>query len=313
MSEATNPSLEVFAPQASFCALVTPMHSDGSLNLPCLQTLIKWHRKSGTHGVVLAGTTGEGTTLSLKEREQLITAGVQAAAQQICILVGTGTSDQRQSIELSQQAQELGADACMIVTPPYSRPPQEGLYRHFMGIADQIRLPIMLYNVPHRTASDLLPETVLRLCAHPQISALKESLGADRFAQLHALLGSGSERGCRLYAGTDEHLRQVLQTGADGVVSVTANLVPAQIAQLCSLDPASSEARDLDTKLQPLHQGLFAESNPISVKWAMQTLGLLPKDSGIRLPLIQAGSHTTDHLGPILDSIEPSPFPPFQS
>ena len=285
--------------------MVTPMRTDGSLCLKTVERLVEFHCENGTDGLVLAGTTGESCTLLAEERQQLIATGVRAANGALPIIAGTGTSDTATSIELSLQAQAEGADACMLAVPAYNRPPQEGLYRHFTAIADAISVPVMLYNVPHRTACDLQTQTVHRLSAHPRILALKDSLGAERFGELSQQLQSEVAAGFRLYSGSDDLLLESLDAGATGIVSVSANLVPAQVREVCSLHVAGKrdEAAEAHERLLPLHRALFVESSPIAVKWAMQQTGLLDGADGIRLPLVPASDITRGELSPLLDTL----------
>lgn len=281
------------------------MRADGSLCFESLQRLIEFHIQSGTAAVVLAGTTGESVTLSLEERSQLLQSAISTANGRIPVIAGTGTSDCRQSIEFSRQAEAEGADACMLVTPPYNRPSQEGMYRHFIAVADSVSLPVMLYNVPHRTACDLLPATVARLAQHPQIVAHKESLGGARFVELTKQLEDAGATHFKLYAGTDELLIETLDAGACGIVSVSANLVPTKIASICSLyaDGKRNAATTLHEELMPLHQALFCEPSPTATKWALMRIGLIPKAEGIRLPLLPANEKTRRELLPLLASL----------
>ena len=289
----------------SICALVTPMRDDGSLCLTTLQKLVEFHCQSGTAALVISGTTGESATLTADERRTLVRTCVRAASGKLKVIAGTGTSCTKETTALSLQAEAEGADACMLVVPSYNRPPQDGLYRHFSTVADALSGPAMLYNVPHRTACDLLPETVLRLSEHPRIFALKESLGGDRFAQLRRLLATQIAAGFKLYAGSDDLLLECLHQGADGIVSVTANLIPDKISSLCALYATGKkdQADKLHTQLLPLHTALFRESNPIAVKWALQHINLLPETSGIRLPLLPAAESTRRELSPLMSRL----------
>lgn len=276
------------------------MREDGELCLESLHKLVEFHVQSGTAALVLAGTSGESPTLMAEERRQLLAAAVAAASGRIPIIAGTGTGDTRQSIALTQDAEQTGAQACMLVVPPYSKPEQEGLYRHFAAIADATELPVMLYNVAHRTACDLLPETVLRLASHPRIGALKESFGAERFGHLTQLLADELRAGFRLYSGTDELTLESMRAGAHGVVSVAANVLPREVASMVAHQASgkADEAQRLDERMAGMYAALFQESNPIPVKWALCEMGLIPP--GIRLPLTEAKPETQKELSRVL-------------
>lgn len=276
----------------------------GDLCKQSLRKLIEFHIQSGTAGLVLAGTTGESSTLTPAERRKLLEEAVAAADGRIAIIAGTGTADTRQSIELTQDAQRRGVQACMLVVPAYSRPTQEGLYRHFTAIADATELPVMLYNVSHRTACDLQPQTVARLASHERIASLKESFGAERFRQLHSLLDEAIQAGFCLYSGTDELTLEAMQEGAHGVVSVVANVLPAKVAEMvsCKAQGDDTAAARLHQEMSELNTALFAESNPIPVKWALSQMGLIPP--GIRLPLTEPTEQTQGELLRVLQGLK---------
>ena len=266
----------------SLVALVTPMRADGQIDYECLRQLVDWHFEQGTAGLVIAGTTGESTTLAQQEHVELIRSAVEFADGRLPIIAGTGSNSTQQSIELSQEVGRLSVDAFLMVTPYYNKPTQEGLYRHYCAIADAVDQPVMLYNVPGRTAVDMLPETVARLSEHPRIFAIKEATGdLDRVAQILEL----SQPGFRLYSGDDATAREFMLRGGHGVVSVTSNLAPARMAAMCeaALAGDAEAAAQIDAGLADLHRDLFVESNPIPVKWALERMGLIPE--GIRLPL----------------------------
>ena len=268
----------------SLVAIVTPMTADGSVDFDGLQRLIAWHIEEGTDGIVVAGTTGESATLTKSEHAAVIKAAVECAAGRIPVIAGTGSNSTAQTIELSQEVDALGVDAYLIVTPYYNKPTQQGLIRHYEAIADAVSRPIMLYNVPGRTAVDMLPETVAELAAHAPITAIKEATGeVARVAKLREMCGSDFA----LYSGDDATAREFMLAGGQVVISVTSNLAPQVMAAMCKAAIAgnSAAAAELDEPLSGLHNDLFVESNPIPVKWALQRMGLVEK--GIRLPLTE--------------------------
>jgi 4-hydroxy-tetrahydrodipicolinate synthase len=268
--------------QGSMVALVTPMRTDGSIDFDALDRLIDWHIASGTDAIVSVGTTGESATLDFDEHCEVIAATVRHAAGRIPVIAGTGANATREAILLTRCAQEAGADACLLVTPYYNKPTQQGLFLHFRAVAEAVDIPQILYNVPGRTGVDLLPETVERLAAVPGIIGLKEALGkAERTRELVDRVGGRLE----LYSGDDATALDFLVAGGQGVISVTANVAPAAMHAMCAAALAGdiAGAREIDAGLQPLHHDLFLESNPIPVKWAVSRMGLIP--DGIRLPL----------------------------
>jgi len=268
----------------SLVAIVTPMTADGTVDFDGLRRLIAWHIEEGTDGIVVAGTTGESATLTKSEHAAVIKAAVECAAGRIPVIAGTGSNSTAQTIELSQEVDALGVDAYLIVTPYYNKPTQQGLIRHYEAIADAVSRPIMLYNVPGRTAVDMLPETVAELAAHARITAIKEATGeVARVAQLRELCGSDFA----LYSGDDATGREFMLAGGQGVISVTSNVAPRVMAAMCKAAIAgnSAAAAELDDPLSGLHNDLFVEANPIPVKWALQRMGLIEK--GIRLPLTE--------------------------
>ena len=268
----------------SLVAIVTPMTADGTVDFDGLRRLIAWHIEEGTDGIVVAGTTGESATLTKSEHAAVIKAAVECAAGRIPVIAGTGSNSTAQTIELSQEVDALGVDAYLIVTPYYNKPTQQGLIRHYEAIADAVSRPIMLYNVPGRTAVDMLPETVAELAAHSRITAIKEATGeVARVAKLRELCGSDFA----LYSGDDATGREFMLAGGQGVISVTSNVAPRVMAAMCKAAIAgnSAAAAELDEPLSGLHNDLFVEANPIPVKWALQRMGLIEK--GIRLPLTE--------------------------
>ncbi len=268
--------------KGSLVALVTPMSADGRIDYECLERLIDWHVESGTNGLVIAGTTGESATLSKPEHADLICRSADIAAGRIPVIAGTGSNSTQQTIDLSREVGNSGIDGYLMVTPYYNKPTQEGLYQHFHTIADAVEKPLMLYNVPGRTAVDMLPETVERLAGHPLIFGVKEATGdVSRVPLIREACGDDFG----LYSGDDATAREFMLLGGDGVVTVTGNPAPAEMAAMAAAAVAgeAEEAARLDEGLAALHRDLFVESNPIPVKWAMEKIGRIP--SGIRLPL----------------------------
>jgi len=266
----------------SLVAIVTPMHSGGRIDDSCFRRLIDMHIDAGTAGLIIAGTTGESATLEKSEHIELIRIAAEHAAGRILIIAGTGSNSTGQTIELSIAVGRFPIDGYLIVVPYYNKPSQNGLFQHFVAIADAVSKPVMLYNVPGRTAADLQPETVIKLAGHERITGIKEATGD--LARIPVLRdGCGSAFG--LYSGDDATGREFMLQGGQGVVSVTANVAPRQMADMCAAAIAgdSASAAEIDSRLANLHRDLFLESNPIPVKWALQRMGLIPE--GIRLPL----------------------------
>jgi 4-hydroxy-tetrahydrodipicolinate synthase len=269
--------------QGSMVALVTPMREDGSLDPEALRALVEWHVENGTDAIVAVGTTGESATLDEKEHCGVIRQVVEQAAGRVPVIAGTGANATTEAIALTRCAKEAGADACLLVTPYYNKPPQEGLYRHFEAVARAVAIPQILYNVPGRTACDLLPETVERLSRIPNIVGIKEATGnLDRAREVLERCGDGFD----LYSGDDGTARELMLLGGKGDISVTANVAPRAMHEMCAAALAGDRGRAeaLDAKLAPLHKALFVQANPIPVKWALAQMGLIP--SGIRLPLV---------------------------
>ena len=268
--------------QGSIVAIVTPMHSDGSLDLPGLRKLIDWHIAEGTDGIVIVGTTGESPTVSVDEHCELIKVAVEHAAKRIPIIAGTGGNSTTEAIELTQYARSVGADASLLVVPYYNRPTQEGMYRHFRKIAESVDLPAILYNVPGRTVADMSNETILRLAQIPGIVGVKDATGnIGRGSDLIRLASSSFA----VYSGDDPTAMALMFCGAKGNISVTANVAPRLMHELCvaAMEGRVADAVAINNKLLPLHNKLFVEPNPVPVKWAMTEIGLI--EPGLRLPL----------------------------
>ena len=279
--------------KGSLVALVTPFGSDNRVDYTSLKGLIEFHVAQGSNGLVIAGTTGEAATLSRTEHCELIATAVELSAGRLPIIAGTGSNSTAQTIDLSLDVGDSGIDAYLLVVPYYNKPMQEGIYRHFSAIADAVEKPVMLYNVPGRTVADMLPETIARLSKHGNILGIKEATGdLDRLAEIQSLVNEDF----MLYSGDDFSLRPFIEQGGHGVVTVSGNVVPAAVAELCRLATAgeTEQAKALDETLQPLNNALFVESNPIPVKWAMSQMGLL--DGRMRLPLTEFSGQYHDQM-----------------
>lgn len=277
--------------QGSLVAIVTPMHADGSLDLPALRKLIDWHVAEGTDGVVIVGTTGESPTVSVEEHCELIRVTVEHAAGRIPVIAGSGGNSTAEAIRLTQFAKEVGADASLQVVPYYNRPNQEGMYQHFRKIAESVDLPIILYNVPGRTVADMHNDTVLRLSAIPNIVGIKDATAnIGRATELLKLVDASFA----VYSGDDQTAMALMFCGGKGNISVTANVAPRAMHELCAAAMAGrvAEAIAINDRLLPLHAKLFCEPNPLPVKWAMQQMGLI--GPGIRLPLVPLASEFHD-------------------
>ncbi len=268
--------------KGSLVALVTPFDGNNRVDYTSLKRLIDFHVEHGSDGLVIAGTTGESATLRRSEHIELIGRAVEIAAGRMPIIVGTGSNSTAQTIDLSLAVADAGIAAYLVVVPYYNKPTQDGLVQHFTAVADTVDKPVMMYNVPGRTVADMLPETVARLARHENIFGIKEATGdMDRLKAIQALVDDGF----MLYSGDDFTLRPFIEQGGHGVVTVSGNVVPAKVAQLCrlALSGDTEAARSLDEELQPLNKALFVESNPIPVKWAVSEMGLMAPH--IRLPL----------------------------
>jgi 4-hydroxy-tetrahydrodipicolinate synthase len=273
-------------------ALVTPMKDDGALDWTALRRLVEFHIENGTDAIVAVGTTGESPTLDMDEHCEVISKTVEYAERRVPVIAGTGANSTTEAIELTRCAEKAGADACLLVTPYYNKPTQEGMYRHFKAIAEAVPVPQILYNVPGRTACDLLPETVERLAAIPNIVGIKEATGnMDRAREILQRCGEKID----LYSGDDATALECILLGGKGDISVTANIAPKLMHEMCKLglDRKENEARAINERLMGLHKNLFIEANPIPVKWALNEMGLIK--GGIRLPLtpLSATHHET--------------------
>ena len=273
--------------RGSIVALVTPMRADGSLDLAAFDRLIDWHVESGTHAVVVAGTTGESATLSVQEHCDLVAHCVKVTGNRIPVIAGTGSNNTEEALYFTESARQHGADACLLVTPYYNKPSQEGLYQHFKAVAERVDIPQILYNVPGRTACDLSLETVEKLANLVNIVGIKDATG-DSPRGLRLIQRCGKR--LAIYSGEDAITLPLMEGGADGTISVTANVAPELMAEMCSLALSgdNENARKIDKKLGLLHSNLFLERNPIPVKWALRQMGLIEK--GIRLPLVELGA-----------------------
>ena len=266
----------------SIVAIVTPMHEDGSLDFGSLRNLVDFHVREGTDAIVVVGTTGESPTVNVEEHCELIKATVEHASGRIPIIAGTGANSTAEAIELTEFAKKAGADMALSVVPYYNKPTQEGLYRHFKAIAEAVELPVLLYNVPGRTVADMSNDTILRLAQVPGIIGVKDATGNfDRACDLIAR----APKDFALYSGDDMTCVSTIMMGFHGNISVTANVAPRMMHEMCVAAAAGNlaKAREIHFKLLGLHRDLFCEANPIPVKWAVHKLGLMP--NGIRLPL----------------------------
>ena len=279
--------------KGSLVAIVSPMLEDGSLDLDALRQLIDWHIAEGTDGIVVVGTTGESPTVDFEEHCQLIRNTAQHAAGRVPVIAGTGANSTSEAIELQAFAKKAGADLCLSVVPYYNKPTQEGLYRHFKAIAEAIDIPTILYNVPGRTVCDMQNDTVVRLAQVPHIIGIKDATAnLERGADLIRRVPKGSA----VYTGDDGTTLPLLLMGGDGVISVTANVAPRLMHEMCNAAFAGDlhKARALNNRLLGLHRHLFVEANPIPVKWVLQEMGMIK--SGIRLPLTPLSSSFHDLL-----------------
>lgn len=266
----------------SIVALVTPMVADGTVDWNSLRELVEWHIEQGTNGIVAVGTSGESPTLDVAEHIEVIRVVAEIAAGRTLVIGGTGANSTREAIEWTQAAKDVGVDACLLVTPYYSKPTQEGLYLHHRMVAEAVDIPQLLYNVPGRTACDMSAETTLRLAAVPNIVGIKDATGDPARARV---LIEGAPEGFAVLSGDDFTALELMLLGGQGNISVTANVAPAQMAALCKAALAGrvEEAHAINNKLLGLHRDLFLEANPIPVKWALAETGRIP--GGIRLPL----------------------------
>jgi len=279
MTNGTHGGIQI---RGSIPAIVTPMHEDGSLDLPAFRKLIDWHVEEGTNGLVVVGTSGESATLSVEEHVLMVKTAVDHAAKRFPIIAGAGGNSTSEAVALAKAAKEVGADATLQVVPYYNKPTQEGMYQHFRKIAESVDLPLIMYNVPGRTVADMNHETVLRLAGVPGIVGIKEATGnIDRAAHLikHAPAHFA------IYSGDDPTAIALMLLGGHGNISVTANVAPRAMSEMCraALAGDAITARKIHLSLLSLHKQMFCESNPIPAKWALAALGRM--EGGIRLPL----------------------------
>ncbi|AST31735.2 4-hydroxy-tetrahydrodipicolinate synthase [Ralstonia solanacearum] len=266
----------------SLVAIVTPMHEDGSLDFPSLRSLIDWHIAEGTDGIVIVGTSGESPTVSVEEHRELIRVAVEQVNKRIPVIAGTGGNSTLEAVELTAYAKSVGADASLQVVPYYNKPTQEGMYLHFRKVAESVDLPVILYNVPGRTVADMSVDTMLRLAQVPGVIGVKEATGnIDRAAQLI----KSAPASFNIYSGDDPTAIALMLLGGHGNISVTANVAPRAMHELCAAAMRGDveTARRIHMQLLSVHKNLFVESNPIPVKWALQAMGKMA--GGIRLPL----------------------------
>ena len=277
----------------SMVAIATPMVDSGEIDWDSFASLLDYHIENKTDGIVVAGTTGECATLEKREHCKLIRFAVEYVAGRIPIIAGTGSNSTAEAFELTRFAKEVRADACLLVSPYYNKPTQEGLFLHHQRIAEGVAIPQILYNVPSRTACDMLAGTVIRLSFVPNIVGVKEATG--EIQRTKNILKSCQE-GFRVFSGDDETACDLMLNGAEGVISVTANVAPRQMRAMCgcAINKSVKQARAIDQRLRPLHQALFLESNPIPTKWALSRMHLIPQ--GIRLPLTKLSNVYHDTL-----------------
>jgi len=268
--------------EGSLVAIATPMHEDGSLDFESMEELIEFHITNKTDAIVAVGTTGESATLDFNEHSEVIKTTISIINKRIPVIAGSGANSTSEALELTQRSKELGADACLLVTPYYNKPTQNGLYCHYKKIADEVSIPQILYNVPGRTSVDMLPDTVYKLSSHPNIIGIKEASGD--LSRSSELLEKCSEN-ISVFTGDDKTSMRDILMGFDGNISVTANIAPLEMHNICmyAKNGDKNNAEIINNKLDVLHDKIFVESNPIPVKWALHRMGLIKK--GIRLPL----------------------------
>jgi 4-hydroxy-tetrahydrodipicolinate synthase len=265
-------------------AIVTPMRRDGAVDFDAWTRLVDFHLQNGTHGIVVAGTTGESPTITEAELRELTERACAQVAKRIPVIVGSGTSNTAATVVRSRWLSELPVDGLLVVTPSYNKPPQEGLYRHFMAVAEASRVPVIVYNIPGRTAVDMLPSTVARLMQFPKIVSVKEGVASlERIRELVAI----ARPGFTVLSGDDATAREAVLAGAKGVISVTSNVAPRLMSEMIAAAGRGDRdtAQKIDARLAALHRDLFVETNPIPAKWALVQMGLI--EGGIRLPLTE--------------------------
>jgi len=277
----------------SLVAIVTPMKEDGAIDLARFRSLIDWHVAEGTDGIVVVGTTGESPTVNFDEHKELIRVAVEHSKGRIPIIAGTGGNSTAEAIELTESAKTAGATACLSVVPYYNKPTQEGLYQHFRAVAEKVDLPMIVYNVPGRTVADLHNDTLLRLAELPGIIGIKD---ATANIERGSDLVRRAPRNFAIYSGEDSTALALILMGGHGVISVTANVAPKLMHQMCAaaLVGDVKKAREINLRLLPLHQRLFVEANPIPVKWALAQMALI--EGGIRLPMVPLSERFHDTL-----------------
>jgi 4-hydroxy-tetrahydrodipicolinate synthase len=283
--------------KGSIVAIVTPMQADGSLDYPALRKLIDWHIAEGTDSIVIVGTTGESSTVSVEEHCALIKAAVEHVNKRIPVIAGTGGNSTSEAIRLTEFAKQAGADAALLVVPYYNRPSQEGMYQHFKAIAEAVDLPVILYNVPGRTVADMSNETVARLAQIPNIIGIKDATGnLARGIELLRMVPPSFA----VYSGDDASAMALMFCGAQGNISVTANVAPRAMHEMCvaAMSGDRETAIAINNRVFPLHQKLFVEPNPVPVKWALAEMGLMP--GGIRLPLVPLAAEFHANVGAAL-------------
>jgi len=279
--------------RGSMVALVTPMNTDGSVDFDSLAKLVDFHVENGTSAIVSMGTTGESATLDEEQHCEVIRRTVEMADNRIAIIAGTGANSTTEAITLTRCAMQAGVDACLLVTPYYNKPTQEGLYLHHKKIAEEVPVPQILYNVPGRTACDMLPETVARLAKVSNIIGIKEATGdLSRLHEIKSLCGDNFD----LFSGDDATGTEFMLQGGHGVISVTTNVAPKAMSEMCEAALAGDRERalELNSPLESLHDKLFLEANPIPVKWALMEMGMIPE--GIRLPLTVLSAQFHDDI-----------------
>ena len=290
--------------QGSLVAIVTPMQADGSLDFAALKRLIDWHVESGTAAIVIVGTTGESPTVDVDEHASLIKTTVDHVAGRIKVIAGTGANSTQEAINLSRYAESVGADASLSVVPYYNKPTQEGLYQHFKTIAEAVDLPMVLYNVPGRTVADMTTDTTLRLAEIPGIVGIKDATGDIARGSLLIRKLRNVRASFAVYSGNDDSALALLAVGSDGVISVTANVAPKAVADMCRVALAGdfAKARAINDQLMPLHFDLFVEANPIPVKWVLARMGrcgattrlpMTPLSPKFESVLVQAMQHAS--------------------
>jgi 4-hydroxy-tetrahydrodipicolinate synthase len=284
----------------SFVALITPMYENGQIDYPSLQSLVEFHIKNGTHGIVSVGTTGESATLPFSEHIEVVRKTVEYTQGKIPVIAGSGANSTAEAIYLSQQMADTGIKGFLSVVPYYNKPQQKGMIAHFNAIADATDLPVLLYNVPSRTVADMLPETVAELAKHPKIIGLKDATGdISRLLATQQLVG----KDFLLLSGDDQTGCEFMSKGGHGVISVTANIAPKQMADMCNASLANdySLAHKIDHQIAELHSGLFVEPNPVLPKWALYKMGLT-SSAFLRLPLVESELASQNYIEQVMRS-----------